>query len=368
MKESYSWGEQSPIEWLTMGEDIMSDLTAERHPAGSINATTPPYADRDPDRTRAEETPLVGNVPPEAGWSEHTVRSYANVDVCHEPERGIYWQFMRPQARPCYTHALMADAKAALEQARHVADRRPTALRYLVSGSRVPGIFNLGGDLPHFNALIRRRDRAGLRAYARACIEVQHARATKMDRTYVSIALVQGDALGGGFECALTDDVIIAEKGAKFGLPEVMFGLFPGMGAYSFLARKVGDALAERMILSGRLYTAEELHDMGLVTRLADTGAGKAEVDRFIREDQRSFRARTALSRIRQRVSPISFDELNDIAEIWVQTALSLGEPELRKMERLATAQERRWRQICANWSEAPSDLGSHADAFVRAA
>ena len=47
----------------------------------------------------------------------------------------------------------------------------------------------------------------------------------------VTIALVQGDALGGGFECALAHDLIIAERSAKLGLPEVLVNLFPGIGA-----------------------------------------------------------------------------------------------------------------------------------------
>jgi len=317
--------------------------------------------------TRRERPPAAGGRC-RAAASTAGVRGHANVDVVHEPDRGIYWQFMRPQSRPCYTHALMSDAKAALTQARDIAVARPDSLRYLVSGSRVPGIFNLGGDLPHFIDLIRRRDRAGLCAYARACVEVQHARATKMDQTYVSISLVQGDALGGGFECALTDDVIIAEKGVKFGLPEAMFGLFPGMGAYSFLARRLDDATAERMILSGRLYTAEELYELGLVTRLAEPGAGESEVDRFVRADQRSFRTRAALSRVRRRVAPIAFDELQDIANIWVDTALTLGEPELRKMQRLAAAQERRWEQLTGDWQTDAADAEPGTGAVAEAA
>lgn len=296
-------------------------------------------------------TPVADTRPGLSGCVRHTdnapsIRSYPNVEVTHDADQGIYWQWMRPQHRPCYTRDLMADAMAALHQARRVAEKDASKLRYLVSGSRVPGIFNLGGDLPHFNKLIADGDRDGLRAYARACIEVQHSRAINMNQRYVSISLVQGDALGGGFECALSDDVIIAEKGAKFGLPEVLFGLFPGMGAYSFLSRRLGDVTAERMILSGRIYTAEELHDMGLVSALAEPGEGVAAVQDFINNDQRSFRARSALSRIRQRVDPVTFEELNDVAEVWVDTALTLGDAELRKMQRLATAQDRRWQQI----------------------
>ena len=50
---------------------------------------------------------------------------------------------------------------------------------------------------------------------------------------FTTISLVQGDALGGGFEAALCGDIIIAEKQARFGFPEVLFNLFPGMGAYN---------------------------------------------------------------------------------------------------------------------------------------
>ena len=60
-----------------------------------------------------------------------------------------------------------------------------------------------------------------------------------MDLPILTVALIQGDAVGGGFEAMLTDDIVIAEQGAKFGLPEILFNLFPGMGGYSFLRRKV---------------------------------------------------------------------------------------------------------------------------------
>ena len=61
-----------------------------------------------------------------------------------------------------------------------------------------------------------------------------------------TIALVQGDALGGGMELALSCHTIVAEEGVGMGLPEVLFGLFPGMGAYSFLCKRVSPQLAER--------------------------------------------------------------------------------------------------------------------------
>src|SRR3546814_2073117 len=100
-------------------------------------------------------------------------------------------------------------------------------------------------------------------------------------RLHTSCALVTGvqtcalPILGGGFEALMTFDVVVAERQARFGLPEILFGLFPGMGAYSILARRIGHVHAERMILGGKVYSAEEMYDMGLVHVIAETGEGE---------------------------------------------------------------------------------------------
>ncbi len=78
---------------------------------------------------------------------------------------------------------------------------------------------------------------------------------TTLDLPILTIGLVEGTALGGGFEALLSFDYIVAERGASFGLPEVMFGLFPGMGAHAFLSRKLGAAMADRLIVSNQTYT-----------------------------------------------------------------------------------------------------------------
>ena len=168
----------------------------------------------------------------------------------------------------------------------------------------------MGGDLAFFADRIRAQDRAALAAYARACIEVVYNNATALDLPIVTIALVQGDALGGGFEAALSCHVVVAEKRAKMGLPEILFNLFPGMGAYSLLARKLDPARAERMILSGRVYEAAELHDMGLVDLLAEDGEGEDVVRHYIARNARRHGAQRSLCEVRRRLNPLTFAEL----------------------------------------------------------
>jgi DSF synthase len=272
------------------------------------------------------------------------------LDLFWDRAARIYWQYMRPAGRPSFSLGLLGDLREALhfltDMYAEASAANPHPVRYSVLASRLPGIFNLGGDLPQFAELIRNHDRSGLRRYAHACIDVQYPRATNVGLPIVGIALVQGDALGGGFEAALACNVIVAERRAKFGVPEVLFNLFPGMGALSFLTRRVGMVEAERMVFSGRIYTAEEMHAMGVVDVVAEEGQGEQAVHGFVRSIDRSFASRVAVYSARQAIHPVHREELLSITERWVDAALALGPQDLRKMERLAAAQDRRWNSI----------------------
>jgi DSF synthase len=126
------------------------------------------------------------------------------------------------------------------------------------------------------------------------------------------------------------------------GLPEVLFNLFPGMGAYSFLSRRLDRRKAEELILSGRIYTGAELFDLGLVDVLAEDGEGEHAVREYVAQHARKFNMRRAVYEARRRVNPVVLQELLDVVDLWVETAMNLGERDLRIMERLCAAQDRR--------------------------
>jgi DSF synthase len=134
---------------------------------------------------------------------------------------------------------------------------------------------------------------------------------------------------------------LVAEKSVQLGFPEVLFNMCPGMGAYSFLSRRISPVLVEKMILSGRIYTAEELYEIGVVDILADDGEGVAEVSNFIKKHDKNSNTRTSLLKIRNRVNPVTLDELLDIGEMWVDAAMSLTTRDLKVMERLIRSQDR---------------------------
>lgn len=274
---------------------------------------------------------------------------FENLDVRLEPATGAYWCYLNPVERPSFTHGLLRDLSAVQDIFKRMfaaAPRDEPPFRYVVVDSRTPGVFNLGGDLVYFSELIRAQDRERLREYGRACINVIYHNAVAYGLPLVTIALVRGDALGGGFEAALTFDILVAEKGAKFGLPEILFNLFPGMGAYSLLERRIGAAKAEKMILSGRIYSAEELYAMDLVHVLAEPGEGEAAVRDYIRRHGRRQQAQAAVYNVGRTVRPLAYSELLEVVDIWVETALGLQKSDLRKMERLAAAQGKRGQDL----------------------
>jgi DSF synthase len=262
-------------------------------------------------------------------------------DVAHK----ALWCWFAYSGRPSFRPPVVSDLNQIYDGVRQcftAAKAGEEPLQYIVWGSRMPGVWNLGGDLGLFAQLIRERNRDGLRRYAVDVTNAAYGNHVCLDLPLVTVALIQGDALGGGFEGVLSNNVIVAERSAKFGFPEILFNLFPGMGAYSFLARRITPALAERMIVSGRIHGAEELYELGVVDVLAEDGQGEQTVRRYLQKCGRAYGAHRAIYQARHRINPVSYDEMIEIAEIWVDTALKLEESDLRKMMRLVAAQDRR--------------------------
>ena len=274
-----------------------------------------------------------------------TLPTYNQLITNYDAERKAVWQYFNPAPRPAFTSTLLKEIKDLQKRiGAHLASARKDSpqIHYLVTASASKDVYSLGGDLDLFSRMIRARDRDTLTNYGRLCIDCVHGNATGAGNpALTTIALVQGSALGGGFEAALSANVLVAEKGAQFGFPEILFNLFAGMGAYSLLVRRLDKAAADRIMRSGRQYTAEELHEMGLVDVLAEKGEGVQAVNGFIRRHSRSRNGLNAIEQVRQRLFPLAYQELDDIVSIWVDAAMRLTERDLRTMERLVAAQER---------------------------
>jgi DSF synthase len=280
-------------------------------------------------------------------FQQYSNASFEQIRTRFDEEFGVMWSFMRPEPRPCFTHTLLEECHYIAHHSnfgmmgRVIENNAFKKVNYMVLASDITDVFNLGGDLATFRQAIQNNNRVELLKYAKACIDIGWA-FYNTDMPVTTISLVQGQAMGGGFEAALSAHVMIAEKSAVMGLPEVLFNLFPGMGALSFLSRKIGMRAAEAMVRSGRVYTATELYEMGVVDVLAEDGQGEKALYDWIRKNHRSLNSFQAIQRAKQRVNPLTLDELYDITEIWVDAALRLSERDLKIMERLVRAQNRK--------------------------
>lgn len=255
----------------------------------------------------------------------------------YERPHAALWSVWKPRGVPCFSVGLLHD----LERASHLLERYFAAslerpLTHIVLRSSTPGVFNLGGDLGHFLRLIDQQNRPRLIEYARSSVNVVYRNSISHNLPAVTmVALLEGDALGGGFESALSCDVIVAEEQVRLGFPEVLFDMFPGMGGLSFLPRRGGLHALHEVARSGRLFSAAELHAMGVIDQVVETGSGEAAVRRLLRQRAGQAMAHVAMNGVERSQLGVSRRELGEIVRRWTTCALELSERGRGWMRRL---------------------------------
>ena len=215
-------------------------------------------------------------------------------------------------------------------------------LKFIVSASEHEGIYNMGGDLPFFLKSITSKNVKDLRSYAHLCIDAIYSIYNSFGLPAITIAMVEGNAYGGGFECALAHDFIIAEEKVQFCLPENKFNLFPGMGAYSLLSRKLSAVDANTIIKSGRIYKARYLQSLGLIEELPEKGTAIVVLHDFMKKITERFNFEFHHIQCKKKIAPLTKEELLKITDLWVEACMKVSTFDLRKMEIIGNVQSRR--------------------------
>lgn len=219
-------------------------------------------------------------------------------------------------------------------------DMGVTEIGYIVIKSSDPDYFSVGGDLRFFRDCIAERNHDALHEYSTRCLELLGEWSNLLKDRTTSISLVQGRALGGGFEMALSADYIVAEEQSTFGFPEIMFGLFPCTGAMGLLTRRIGAVRAERMMTNNKIYTARELLELGVIDEVCAQGKGERVVEDYIARHANRQKAHLRVQQSRMRCAPLDLEEGKQIVEDWVNLALCLEPEEIRALEMLIMLQE----------------------------
>lgn len=184
---------------------------------------------------------------PDDGWGDSPVKLEIRQDIA------IAW-LDRPPA-----NSISPEVVEALQRLwRTVAE---AGVRVLLFASANPMLFCAGADIKAFT---------GMDAEAgRHLLDGMHGLLREFERSrVVTIAAVNGAALGGGCELAMGCDLRIAAESASFGQPEINLGIIPGFGGTQRLPRLVGTAKALEMNLTGEAISAEEAYELGLASRL----------------------------------------------------------------------------------------------------
>ena len=266
-----------------------------------------------------------------------------DITLRYDEEYRAVWCYYDPSPRPVFSTRMLVEIRkmqqGIIDYYKYKDPGEEPLIRYNILLSKIPGIFSMGGDLALFFELIKNKDREKLTDYATKCIDTLYLNSVNFHLPVTTISLVEGQALGGGFECALSSNYLIATNDSEMGFPEIKFNLFPGMGAYQFISRSCGTATADKMLSTGDTYSAKELFEMGVVNQLCEKDKGIESVESFIKTHRKKGEALRALQKVRRRHHPIEFDELDKVAKLWVETALSLGDKDLRLIERIVKAQ-----------------------------
>lgn len=208
------------------------------------------------------------------------------------------------------------------------------SLNTVVIKSSHKKVWNMGGDLAFFITCIKHQMIDLLREYAYKCVKAIYAISNGFYSNAVVISHVQGNAFGGGFECALASDYIVSEEQAKYSFPESLFGTFPGMGAYSFLTRKMGFEKASEMINSGLKWSAKELMDLKIIDLIIE----KKSPDKLITLiENNSFPPKSELAK---RCAP-SLTELLSVVDEWILKVANLDNEKIELMQKIVIAQEK---------------------------
>ena len=187
------------------------------------------------------------------------VENHAGPAVALEESAGIVIARMQhPPANP-----LSPPVLDGLDAAADLVERSEAAALVICSG--IGGFFAAGADIKHMRSL----DGAGFAAYGGRMREV-FARIAGLSA--VSIAAIEGVALGGGLELALACKLRIGSGAGRLGVPEIKLGLIPGAGGTQRLPRVIGRSRALDLLVTGRQVAAEEAFAIGLLDRLVPEG------------------------------------------------------------------------------------------------
>lgn len=262
------------------------------------------------------------------------------ISLDYEAEPKLLWITLRPEPKPVFTLPAIESVLKVQSAIRDLWSRGGDGpVRFLAYRAHGP-VFSLGGDIDYYLDCLATNDREGLRNYAAAAAKVIEHNWSGIEGRVITLATVHARALGGGIDPARACNVMVAEEAATFCYPEINYNHFP-ISAVPILSRRAGFIEAERILMSGRDYTAQEFAERGVLDRVVQPGAGEDWIREFARTNLSTHLARVSIFEAVNRQAGNLVAELSTAVSAWVDHIFALKPLEISKLQRIAAAQER---------------------------
>jgi len=228
---------------------------------------------------------------------------------------------LRLHSEPC--NEIGSAMLGELDRFREALEQTGLSPRAMVICSEQPQGFCAGADLRELYRGMQALETSARQDRVRDFLLGIHRVFNRIDAApLVTVAAVHGIVFGGGFELALTCDMIVADRSARFCFPELRLGLIPGFGGIPRLKRDLGNGLVRDLLLTGRSINASKAASVGLVSQLVAPGEA-LRVARGVASQAAKF-DRAAATAAKQFIKPIPYAELQEEIRVFCEL---IGQP-----------------------------------------
>ncbi|WP_103863588.1 crotonase/enoyl-CoA hydratase family protein [Aquimarina sp. I32.4] len=216
-------------------------------------------------------------------------------------------------------------------------------VKFIVSTLGDNDLYSMRNDLSFVTNSIISKDKSALTLYGYLSVEAMYQIYNSFGLKALTVAFVEEDIFGGAFECALAHDFIVAEEQVEFSLPEnKLFNMFPGMGAYSLLYRKLNTRDADVILTDRRVYKGRDLYDFGCINKIVEKSSSVKMLFSYIEKIKERFNFEYYHTQCKKSVFSLTKKELLNVTDLWVEAYMDIHPSDLYRMEVMENEQSRK--------------------------
>lgn len=262
------------------------------------------------------------------------------LDTKYDSKLKVIWCILKSSLSPTFSPLLLQNIRTFQDSVAQYCMQSAEKPKYMVWLSDNQKIFSLGLDLGHIYQSVINKNEDELRKYLELCIDVLYINIMKLEiDPLITISLMRGKTYGGGFEAALTSDIIVAEPNVRCSFPGLQYNLLPSIGTLRILFKRFPQEALEALLLGGKSLHADDLQHYKIVNMVSKINEGEADIHKLIKKINERHDIYSAVYKAIRANYIITQTELEEFKESWIQMTMNLRSSDLSKLERIVRAQ-----------------------------